>query len=163
MIPRPTAYPASRSTTIRLIALLAAVTLMLAGCGGSPAEGVPTSAASPAGAAALDPTGHLARGDPARGQALFNQLRSEVGFACATCHRVDSTAMLIGPGLLGLDGRAAARVDGLTAAEYVHQSIVAPDAYVVAGYPAGQMPATYTDLFTPQEIADLVAYARSLE
>lgn len=41
-------------------------------------------------------------GDPENGEVLFNTLQPEVGFACATCHRVDTTERLIGPGLLGV-------------------------------------------------------------
>ncbi|MCA9911483.1 MAG: hypothetical protein KC519_22670, partial [Anaerolineae bacterium] len=44
----------------------------------------------------------LAVGDPVRGEQLFNTLQPAVGFACATCHRVDTTERLIGPGLLGV-------------------------------------------------------------
>lgn len=41
-------------------------------------------------------------GNPENGEVLFNTLQPEVGFACATCHRVDTTERLIGPGLLGV-------------------------------------------------------------
>lgn len=41
-------------------------------------------------------------GDPEAGKELFNTFRAEVSFACATCHRVDSTEVLVGPGLLGV-------------------------------------------------------------
>lgn len=43
-------------------------------------------------------------GDPEQGELLFNTFRAEVSFACATCHRVDSTDVLVGPGLLGVAG-----------------------------------------------------------
>ena len=43
-------------------------------------------------------------GDPDQGKILFNTVRPEVLFACATCHRVDSTETLVGPGLLGISG-----------------------------------------------------------
>ncbi len=45
-------------------------------------------------------------GDPEQGKILFNTVRPEVAFACATCHRVDSTETLVGPGLLGISGHA---------------------------------------------------------
>ncbi|MBZ0278659.1 MAG: c-type cytochrome [Anaerolineae bacterium] len=48
----------------------------------------------------------LAVGDPIRGEQLFNTVQPEVGFACATCHRVDTTERLIGPGLLGVGNPA---------------------------------------------------------
>ncbi len=43
-------------------------------------------------------------GDPEQGKILFNTVRPEVSFACATCHRADSTETLVGPGLLGISG-----------------------------------------------------------
>jgi cytochrome c2 len=43
-------------------------------------------------------------GDPEQGKILFNAVRPEVSFACATCHRADSTETLVGPGLLGISG-----------------------------------------------------------
>ena len=45
-------------------------------------------------------------GNPDQGKILFNTVRSEVSFACATCHRVDSTETLVGPGLLGISGHS---------------------------------------------------------
>lgn len=45
-------------------------------------------------------------GDPEQGKILFNTVRSEVSFACATCHRVDSTETLVGPGLLGISSNS---------------------------------------------------------
>ncbi|MEP6984899.1 MAG: hypothetical protein ABI970_04850, partial [Chloroflexota bacterium] len=45
-------------------------------------------------------------GDPDQGKILFNTFRTEVSFACATCHRVDSTETLVGPGLLGISGHS---------------------------------------------------------
>ncbi len=45
-------------------------------------------------------------GDPEHGKILFNTVRPEVSFACATCHRVDSTETLVGPGLLGISGHS---------------------------------------------------------
>jgi cytochrome c2 len=41
-------------------------------------------------------------GDPENGEVLFTTVQTTVGFACATCHRVDTTEQLIGPGLLGV-------------------------------------------------------------
>jgi len=41
-------------------------------------------------------------GDPENGEVLFTAVQPENGFACATCHRTDSTERLVGPGLLGV-------------------------------------------------------------
>lgn len=106
-----------------------------------------------------------AAGDPDRGRALFNELKPEAGFACATCHRVDSEERLIGPGLRGVAAWAAANITDQTPEEYLHESIVNPNAYIVEGnppYPENLMPQIYADLFTPEQIDDLVAYLMTL-
>lgn len=104
-------------------------------------------------------------GDAANGQVLFNVLKPEAGFACSTCHRVDSTDRLIGPGLLGVTQFAEELFPGRDPADYLHESIVNPNAYIVPGeppYPENLMPQIYAQLFTEQEIWDLVAYLLSL-
>ncbi len=101
-------------------------------------------------------------GDPARGAALFTTMFSEVGFACATCHRVDSDEQLVGPGLLNVASHAAGHVPGLSVEEYLYQSITDPGAYVVPGFPDNLMPRTYRELFTDEQIGDLMAYLLSL-
>ena len=42
--------------------------------------------------------------------------------------------------------------------EYVRESIVDPDAYVVPGYQKGVMPGTFGDSLSKEEIDALVAY-----
>ncbi len=104
-------------------------------------------------------------GDPDRGRALFNELKPEAGFACSTCHRVDSHERLIGPGLKGVSAWAAQNITNQTPEEYLHESIVNPNAYIVEGnppYPENLMPQIYGELFTPEQINDLVAYLMTL-
>lgn len=106
-----------------------------------------------------------AAGDPDRGRALFNELKPEAGFACSTCHRVDSTERLIGPGLKGVSAWAAQNIPDQTPEEYLRESIVNPNAYIVEGnppYPENLMPQIYGQLFTPEQIDDLVAYLMTL-
>lgn len=101
-------------------------------------------------------------GNPENGKILFETFYAEVSFACATCHRVDSEERLIGPGLLNVANRVEGYGTGETPAEYVHHSIIAPNDFVVPDYPAALMPQTYAELFTEDEINDLVAYVLSL-
>ncbi len=104
-------------------------------------------------------------GDPDRGRALFNEMKPEAGFACSTCHRVDSQERLIGPGLKGVSAWAAQNITNQTPEEYLHESIVNPNAYIVEGnppYPENLMPQIYGELFTPEQINDLVAYLMTL-
>lgn len=98
-----------------------------------------------------------------RGEALFSTFYAQVGFACSTCHRVDSEDALVGPGLKGIATRAATRVEGETASEYLHHSIIDPEAYIVEGYPPGVMPRIYADILSAEEIDDIVNYMLSLD
>lgn len=101
-------------------------------------------------------------GDPEKGQALFTEQREETNFACATCHYPDREDRLIGPGLLHIAERASSRVEGETAYDYLHNSIVNPSAFVVSGFPDGLMPQIYSQLYTPEQINDLIAYLYTL-
>lgn len=135
-------------------------------------------------------------GDPENGEILFNTFQDAVAFACATCHRVDTTERLIGPGLLGVGGathdhsaHAADPMAGMPGMEataepaghehhdeatpaptrtleetvaYLHTSIVDPSAYLVPEFPDGLMPQVYKDVFTEDEINDLIAYLLTL-
>jgi len=83
----------------------------------------------------------------AAGEALFEQ-------ACAGCHGAQDGA---GPALTGMADRAATRVEGMSAEEYLHESIVDPSAHVVEGF-QDIMPKGYGDRFTDHELNSIVAY-----
>lgn len=80
---------------------------------------------------------------------------------CNTCHLVDSEAMLVGPGLLNISEVAETRIEGMTAEEYLYESIVHPNDFIVEGF-AGAMPTTYGDMLSDDEIYAIVAYLMSL-
>ncbi len=102
-------------------------------------------------------------GDPEKGKEYFNTVRSEVNFACATCHHFDTEAQLIGPGLLNVSVRAESRVPGQSAYDYIHTSIVNPSAFVVPGFPDQLMPQVYKDIWTEEQINDIIAYLYTLK
>lgn len=62
---------------------------------------------------------------------------------CIGCHTAagHSSRTNVGPNLVALADRAGQRVDGLSAEDYVRQSVLAPQAYIVTGYSGIQMPA----------------------
>lgn len=106
-------------------------------------------------------------GDPASGQTLFSSTftTAQGDWACTTCHYVDREDRLIGPGMLNLHDRAGSRVEGLTAEQYVFNSIIHPNDFIVPGdppYPEGVMPQNYREVFTDQQLYDLAAYLLSL-
>ena len=96
------------------------------------------------------------------GRALFNETALGTNAGCRICHSLDAGRELVGPSLAGVGTRAASTVSGLNAEEYLRQSIIDPDAYVVPGYPAGQMLAGLGDALSPQELDNLVAFMLSL-
>jgi hypothetical protein len=100
--------------------------------------------------------------DPAEGQELFNRTESTNGYACSSCHRVDSEETLIGPGLLNISEHGAHHVEGQSAATYIYNSIVDPGAYVVPGFPDQLMPRNWHDVYTDDQIYSIIAYLLSL-
>ena len=104
-------------------------------------------------------------GEAGRGQALFEEstLGPSVAPGCVTCHSIESGKTLVGPSLAGMAASASSKVAGKTAEEYLHESIVLPDAHVVDGFASGIMYQSYAKDLTEQEINDLVAYMLSLK
>lgn len=66
----------------------------------------------------------------------------------------------MGPGFEGIAERAVTRVPGLSADEYIRQSIVAPEAFIVErNWPEDEvMPMSYAEAYNEQDINDLVAF-----
>ena len=101
--------------------------------------------------------------DPAEaGRSLFNETALGTNAGCRICHSLDRGRDLVGPSLAGVGTRASTTVPGQSGAEYLRQSIVDPDAYVVPGYPAGQMLASLEDALTPEELNNLIAFLLTL-
>lgn len=78
---------------------------------------------------------------------------------CVACHSTDEND-LVGPGLAGLADRAASRVPGLSADEYIEQSLREPKAFVVDGF-LDLMPA-WNNL-SDESIDALVTYLKTLK
>ncbi|GAB4579745.1 MAG: hypothetical protein Fur0022_24840 [Anaerolineales bacterium] len=125
------------------IVLLTVFVLVLAACGG----GGETSAV----------------GDAKAGEALFNQLTIDVQPGCVTCHSLTPDTVIVGPSLAGVGTRAATRVSGLSAEDYIRQSILEPDAYVVEGFQPGVMVQVWEETLTPEQVDNLTAYLLTLK
>jgi cytochrome c2 len=82
---------------------------------------------------------------------------------CMTCHQVvtGQVGFSVGPNLDGIGKRAGTRVAQLTAEDYLRQSILEPNRYLVAGY-RNMMYPDYNTHFTEQDIQDLIAYLLTL-
>ncbi|MCS6844586.1 MAG: cytochrome b N-terminal domain-containing protein [Caldilineales bacterium] len=101
--------------------------------------------------------------DPEAGRRLFMGTTLGTSTGCVICHSLEPGRKLVGPSLAGVATRAETAVPGLTAEEYLRQSIVEPNAHVVEGYPPNQMPPTFAETLTEQQISDLVAFLMTLK
>ena len=110
----------------------------------------------------------LAAGNPDNGKTVFTTPHNTTNgtWACAQCHSITpDQARIIGPGLYGLAAVAGTYVPGQNAVEYIHDSIVNPNAFIAPGdppYPPNLMPQNWGDVLTPQELNDVIAYLLTL-
>src|SRR5215510_7762721 len=117
------------------------------GGGAVAAAATPAAGPTPAAAAALSPAG-------ASGQELVQK------WGCVTCHNFDKPDKLIGPSLWDIGARQDAN--------YIRESILEPDAYVVEGFPAGLMKGTldgsgFYQKVPLQDLNAIVDYLTSLK
>lgn len=109
----------------------------------------------------------LPAGDPEQGQAL-----AEGALGCTSCHVLTT----VGPAwaaegsVPAMGDRAADRItqsdysgNATTPEEYLIESVVLPDAYVVEGFQPGIMVSNFGDRITLQDMADLLAYMLSIQ
>ena len=117
----------------------------------------PTEAPAPQETAVTAPTEAPASpaGDAGNGEALFG------ANGCSGCHSTGSNRV-VGPGLSGIGTTGESRVAGLSADQYVNDSIVSPNDFIVEGFSPGLMPGTFGETLSEQDVADLVAYLISL-
>jgi ferredoxin/coenzyme F420-reducing hydrogenase delta subunit/cytochrome c551/c552 len=101
--------------------------------------------------------------DATAGEDLYYETSLGTNAACRICHSLQPGVDLVGPSFVGIASRAGDRVPGLTAEEYLYQSITNPDAYIVEGYPAGQMVPNLAEILTEEQIDDLIAFLMTLE
>ncbi|MBI1257966.1 MAG: c-type cytochrome [Chloroflexi bacterium] len=101
-------------------------------------------------------------GDAQRGQEIFDN--GLVGApACKSCHLTTAghSMFTIAPNLQGIAERAATRIPGMTALQYIEDSIRNPADYLVSGFHVAMYPNFGTD-YTDQDVADLIAYLLTL-
>jgi mono/diheme cytochrome c family protein len=92
----------------------------------------------------------------ARGRQLYRSM------GCANCHEPNLIGQRLGPALEQIGTAAATRRPGLSAGEYIRQSILDPGAYVVPGY-QDSMPRDLGRDLSPTDLDALVAYLLSLK
>lgn len=131
---------------------------LMVGCGATPPK-QPT--AEPTMPATAEPPVEVADSE-SLGEVLFNEFIEEVGFACVTCHYPDSDKRLLGPGLLGIKDRFETyELESDDLENYIKQSIQDPASFIVpdeSPFPENIMPRTYGEVFTDDELDQLVEF-----
>jgi mono/diheme cytochrome c family protein len=118
--------------------------------GGSPAAS-PAAKSGEATKAGEKPAAK-AGGSPDSGRQLF------LSQGCGACHAiqgVQGAVGTIGPPLNGIATRAGERKPGMSAEQYIRESITEPDAFTVEGFQRGLMPKLPLN---DQQVNDLVAF-----
>jgi hypothetical protein len=132
--------------TIQLVGIVLLLLFLVACSSGTSA---PTASPTPA----------FATGSPeAAGAALFAGKGR-----CATCHSLSSDTVIVGPSLAGIATHAESRIEGVTAADYLEESILRPDAYRPPGFENEQMDTSLAKQLTVEEVESLVAYLLTLK
>lgn len=117
----------------------------------------------------------IAAADAEAGEVAFNEMRTMpegAVWACSQCHSVTPDEMrLIGPGLWNIAVHAETRVEDMEALDYIHESIVDPNAFIVppdangVPFPENLMPPHYgdPDILPEDELNNIIAYLLTLQ
>ena len=130
-----------RKTTLT-VALLMIIALTITACGGD--DGGSDTAAN-------------------AGDELFQQATIGTLAGCKTCHSLEPGVIIIGPSLASIGAEADGRVAGVSAEDYLRQSILDPNAHLVEDFPASIMPNTYQNQLTEEQVDALVNYLLTLK
>jgi mono/diheme cytochrome c family protein len=109
------------------------------------------------GGADTDASEEAVPADPvaAEGQKVFKQ-------NCGSCHAITADTTIVGPSLAGIASRAGTRVEGQSAEEYIHLSILRPDEYIVTGF-SDLMPTNFGTTLSGEQLDALIVYLMTLE
>lgn len=135
-----------------LLVLLLGLMMALAACGGGGGEATD-------GGEEAAPVGNADNGETLFTSATIGPNNAP---GCITCHSLEPGVTIVGPSQADLATRAETAVAGMTAEEYIRQSILEPDAHIAEGFTAGTMYQFYATDLTETQIDDLVAYALTL-
>ncbi|MEA2662915.1 MAG: hypothetical protein QOH08_2487 [Chloroflexota bacterium] len=81
---------------------------------------------------------------------------------CASCHQIGTSGATVGPPLTHIGSVAETRTPGMSAEDYIRESILDPGAYIVPGYP-DTMPRGLARGLSQEDVDDLVRYLLTLK
>jgi hypothetical protein len=136
--------------------LLLLVMFMTAACGGD-STSEPTDA----------PQNTTAAGDPERGRDIWATGGGVVDKSgCVSCHSIDGSEQTddfrsLAPSWLGISKQAGDRVPGMSAEEYLRESILSPSTFIVEGY-EDKMGNNYRYALNDADVNSLIAFLLTL-
>jgi len=86
-------------------------------------------------------------------------------FGCLACHSVDGS-VVVGPSWLGIAGIEETLEGGSTVtvdSDYIINSILDPNAQIVAGFPASVMPQNFAEILSEEQLEQIAAFIFSLQ
>ena len=134
--------------------LIVTLMILLSGCTLDLSRLLPVSLPKPT----LETT--VTAGDATRGAQIFKQGINDAP-PCSSCHSLGQSAFSLGPKMTGISQRAGQRVPGLSAEDYIRQSILDPSAFVVSGYRNIMYP-DFKNKLSDHDLADMIAYLETL-
>jgi hypothetical protein len=104
-------------------------------------------------------------GDSYTGQLLYNGLENSLDglpLGCAGCHNGETAPSIEGTWTRANDERLALpQFADYSVQQYLVESILHPESYIVEGYQSNLMPTNYGNRLDAQQLADLVAFLES--
>jgi mono/diheme cytochrome c family protein len=99
---------------------------------------------------------------PAEMQRVGREIMDGKGL-CFTCHTIGKSGALRFPDLAGIGSRAGSRIPGYTDLQYLAESLVEPDKYLVPGFNPGMPIINKPPIgLTDDEMLAVIAYLQSL-
>lgn len=160
----------SRQQVVQVGITVVLVIFFLVGCGGSAPTIVSEAPAAtptpePATATPTSAVDLLEERDLERGREIHETGGGVIGVedrhGCSKCHSLDGSVQspppVAAPSFQDISKRAGERVPGLSAVEYLRQSIVDPSAYMVEGF-GDYMPKGFRFLLSEEDVDALVAF-----
>ena len=110
-------------------------------------------------------TGNSSSAAVKAGEELFNETVVGSNAGCVTCHSLEPGMVIVGPSLAGFSHEAEdeGKAYGMSAEEFVRESILDPNAVISEDYPADTMPTNWGEVLTKEQVDNLVAFLLSLE
>jgi cytochrome c551/c552 len=124
----------------------------------TPQPVTPATAAPVTSAATATTAAGTTGGSAERGKAIFTGVGT-----CNACHDVAAGIKIVGPSLKGVASRAGNREPALSAEDYLRESILQPNKFIVPDFAPNIMPQVFSQRLSAQQIDDLIAYLMTLK